>query len=162
MMPINSDIAAGDAVIRFHQRKQRSRRALLPCERVMQVMLGVVRPDDGMIHVRAGNLDPRDEIVVLCQTRRKVCARPDVDFRRLLRQFQRHLRCAWKTRRIEHLTQSASVFLRVRCLRRFLAFELNAQVVIFCRAPIHFRVLPDERAEQHCRARHSHCRRKKS
>lgn len=75
-MPVNGDITAGDAVIRFHQRKQRSRRALLPCERVMQVILGVVRPDDGIIHVRAGNPDPRDEIVVLCQTRRKVCAVP--------------------------------------------------------------------------------------
>lgn len=166
-MPVNGDVPAGDAVIRFHQRKQRSRRALLPCERVMQVMLGVVRPDDGIIHVRAWNPDPRDEIVVLCQTRRKVCACPDVDFRRgfILRgQFERRLRCAWKTRRIQHPAKGASVrlFRRVRCLRRFLAFELNAQVVIFCRAPIHFRVLPDERAEQHCRARHSHCRRKKS
>ena len=82
MMPVNGDIAAGDAVIRFHQRKQRSRRTLLPCERMMQVMLGVVRPDDGIIHVRAGNFDPRDEIAVLRQTRRKVCARPDVDFGR--------------------------------------------------------------------------------
>lgn len=153
MMPVNGDIAAGDAVIRFHQRKQRSRRALLPAQRVMQVILGVVRPDDRIIHVRAGNPDPRDEIVVLCQTRRKVCSCPDVDFRRrFIRfgQFKRFLRCAWETK--QYAQGTFILCRRFRCLRRFLAFEAERCRSSYSPRSDHFRVLPDERAEQHRRA----------
>ena len=67
-MSVDGDVPPRCLIIRIRQRKQRSNYALFPAERMVQVVIGIIRLHDGIIHVRPRNPQPRDKIRILRQT----------------------------------------------------------------------------------------------
>ena len=68
VMPIDGDVPPRRSAIRIRQRKQRSNYARLSAERMVQVIIGIIRLHDGIIHVRLRNPQPCDKIRILRQT----------------------------------------------------------------------------------------------
>ena len=67
VMPVDGDIPPRRFVIRIRQRKQRSDHALFSAERMVQVVIRIIRLHDGIIHVRPRNPQPRNKIRILRQ-----------------------------------------------------------------------------------------------
>ena len=68
VMPIDGDVPARCLEIRFAERKQRTNVALFASERMVQVVVCIIRLHDGIIDRRIGNPQPSDEISVGSKT----------------------------------------------------------------------------------------------
>ena len=78
-MPVDGDVPPRRFVIRIRQRKQRSDHALFSAERMVQVIIRIIRLHDGIIHVRPRNPQPRDKVGIL----RQICGQVHRSLHRL-------------------------------------------------------------------------------
>ena len=72
VMTVNGDILAWGLKIRSFQRKQRSQITFLPGERMVEIVIGIIRLDHRVIDRGVRDLQPADEIRVYLLTGGKV------------------------------------------------------------------------------------------